>query len=65
MSKKNLNALVPEELHKKLKMQLLRDNMTYKDWLFSRLGIIQRENKSKNLFTFNLSFVKFWRGLMD
>lgn len=37
MSEKNLNALVPEELHKKLKMQLLRDDLTYKDWLIQQI----------------------------
>ena len=33
----NLNALVPKELHKKLKMQLLRDELTFKDWLNDRI----------------------------
>jgi len=38
MSKeKNLNALVPKELHKKLKMQLLRDELTFKDWLIAKI----------------------------
>jgi len=37
MNEKNLNALVPEELHKKLKMQLLRDDLTYKDWLKAKI----------------------------
>jgi predicted HicB family RNase H-like nuclease len=34
---KNLNALVPKELHKKLKMQLLRDELTFKDWLIAKI----------------------------
>jgi len=33
----NLNALVPKELHKKLKMQLLRDELTYKEWLIQQI----------------------------
>lgn len=40
MSKKeevNLNALVPKEMHKKLKMQLLKDEITFKDWLKSKI----------------------------
>lgn len=34
---KNLNALVPKELHKKLKMQLLRDELTFKNWLIQNI----------------------------
>lgn len=37
MGDKNLNALVPEELHKKLKIQLAKDNLTYKDWLIEKI----------------------------
>jgi len=33
----NLNALVPKEMHKKLKMQLLKDGLTYKDWLIQNI----------------------------
>lgn len=37
MGDKNLNALVPEELHKKLKIQLAKDDLTYKDWLKAKI----------------------------
>lgn len=35
---KNLNALVPDELHTKLKIQLAKDNLTYKDWLIQQIN---------------------------
>ena len=41
---KNLNALVPAELHKKLKMQLLHDELTYKDWLIKKIEEYIDEN---------------------
>jgi hypothetical protein len=34
---KNLNALIPDQLHKKLKVQLAKDDMTYKDWLIKNI----------------------------
>lgn len=34
---KNLNALVSDELHQKLKIQLAKDNLTYKDWLIKQI----------------------------
>ena len=37
MSEKNLNALVPEELFKKLRIQLLKEDRTYKDWLVDQI----------------------------
>jgi len=39
----NLNALVPKELHKKLKMQLLRDELTYKEWLIQQIKVYTEE----------------------
>lgn len=37
MGSKHLNAKVDEELHKKLRMQLLKDDLTYKDWLIKQI----------------------------
>ena len=38
MSKEvNLNALIPKELHKKFKIKLLQDEITYKDWLNNQI----------------------------
>lgn len=34
---KNLNALVPDDLHKELKVQLAKDDLTYKDWLIKQI----------------------------
>ena len=34
---KNLNALVPDDLHKELKIQLAKDDLTYKDWLINQI----------------------------
>ena len=43
--KKNLNALIDKELHKKLKMQLLKDDITYKDWLIQQIKEYVGEEK--------------------
>lgn len=37
MGTKNLNAVVDEELHKKLKIKLLKEDITYKDWLTKKI----------------------------
>lgn len=42
---KNLNALVPDELHQKLKIELAKDNITYKDWLISQIKDYTSQNK--------------------
>lgn len=40
---KNLNALVSDELHQKLKIQLAKDNITYKDWLINQIKEYTKE----------------------
>lgn len=37
MKEKNLNALVPEKLYKELKIQLLKEDRNYKDWLINQI----------------------------
>jgi hypothetical protein len=37
LGKKSLNAKIDDELHKKLRMQLLKDDLTYKDWLVKKI----------------------------
>jgi hypothetical protein len=37
MVDKHLNAIVPEKLHKKLKVQLAKDELTYKNWLIQQI----------------------------
>lgn len=35
--KVSLNAKIDKELHKKLKIQLLKDELTYKDWVVKQI----------------------------
>jgi len=39
MSKKkvSVNAKIDKELHTKLRIQLLKDDLTYKDWLIKQI----------------------------
>ena len=37
VKEKNLNALVPEKLYKELKIQLLKQDQNYKDWLINQI----------------------------
>ncbi|MFW6027017.1 MAG: hypothetical protein ACOCRX_11840 [Candidatus Woesearchaeota archaeon] len=37
MGSKYLNAKIDEDLHKKLRMQLLKDDLTYRDWLIKQI----------------------------
>ncbi|ADO77316.1 hypothetical protein [Halanaerobium praevalens] len=36
--KVSLNAKIDKKLHKKLKINLLKDDLTYKDWLIKQIN---------------------------
>lgn len=40
----NLTARINKDLHKELKMQLLKDDITYKDWVVKKIKEYVRED---------------------
>jgi hypothetical protein len=41
---KTLNAHIPVELHKKLRIKLIQDDKTYRDWVIDQIKAYLNEN---------------------